>query len=86
MRSVIYERSCHGRAIHETEKPVWLLEILLRTSCPHGGLVGDFFAGSAAGGEAAMLTGRRYYGAEIDPEYHDRASRRLEAILPGLAA
>lgn len=86
MRSVIYERSCHGRAIHETEKPVWLLEILLRTSCPAGGLVGDFFAGSGAAGDAALMTGRRYIGAEIDPVYHAAASDRLSAVLPGLAA
>lgn len=86
MRSVIYERNCHGRAIHETEKPVWLLEILLRTSCPPGGVVGDLFAGSGAGGDAALMCGRNYVGAEIDAKYHASASARLSAILPGLAA
>lgn len=40
MRSVIPMRSCHHEAIHPTEKPVGLLEILVRTSCPPGGLVG----------------------------------------------
>ncbi len=48
MRSVIYVRNCHGRAIHPTEKPSALLEILIRTSCPAGGLVDDWFAGSGA--------------------------------------
>lgn len=87
MRSVIYARSCHGRAIHETEKPVDLLEILIRTSCPHGGVIGDFFAGSGAAGEAAMMTGRRYVGCEIDPGYHRAASDRLAGFLPmGTAA
>ena len=47
MRSVIPVRNTHGRAIHPTEKPAALLEILIRTSCPEGGLVGDWFAGSA---------------------------------------
>ncbi|WP_235908016.1 DNA methyltransferase, partial [Brucella lupini] len=41
-------RNAHGRAIHPTEKPTSLLEILIRTSCPEGGLVGDWFAGSGA--------------------------------------
>lgn len=48
VRSVIYARNCHGRATHPTEKPSALLEILIRTSCPEGGLVGDWFAGSGA--------------------------------------
>lgn len=87
MRSVIYARSCHGRAIHPTEKPVDLLEILIRTSCPPGGLVGDFFAGSGAAGDAATMAGRRYVGAEIDAGYASAATSRLSAMLPlGVAA
>lgn len=87
MRSVIYARSCHGRAIHPTEKPVDLLEILIRTSCPPGGLVGDFFAGSGAAGDAAAMCGRRYVGCEIDPDYIAAARNRLGAMLPlGAAA
>lgn len=86
MRSVIPMRSCHGKAIHPTEKPVGLLEILIRTSCPKGGLVGDFFAGSGAGGEAAATSGRRYVGCEIAPEYHAAAVDRLSSSLFGVAA
>lgn len=82
MRSVIFARNCHGRAIHPTQKPVGLLEILIRTSCPPGGLVGDWFAGSGAVGEACRLTGRRYLGCEIDPEMAERARARLAAVLP----
>lgn len=86
MRSVIFARSCHGRAIHPTQKPVDLLEILIRTSCPPGGLVGDFFAGSGAVGDAAEGLGRRYVGTELDPEYFELASRRLAGRLPLVAA
>lgn len=82
MRSVIAMPNCHGRAIHPTEKPVALLEILIRTSCPPGGLVGDWFAGSGAAGEACRLLGRRYVGCEIDAEMADRANARLAAVLP----
>lgn len=82
MRSVIYERSCHGRAIHPTEKPVPLLEILIRTSCPPNGLVGDFFAGSGAAGEAARNLGRRYTGSEIDPAYVAAARTRVGPLFP----
>lgn len=82
MRSVIYARSCHGRAIHPTEKPVDLLEILIRTSCRSGGLVGDFFAGSGAAGEAANGLGRSYIGCEIDPSMAEKARMRLSSKLP----
>lgn len=86
MRSVIPMRSCHGHAIHPTEKPVGLLQILIRTSCPPGGLVGDFFAGSGAGGEAAAQAGRRYVGAEVDAEMAEKARGRLGSNLFGAAA
>lgn len=81
MRSVIPMRSMHGRAIHPTEKPSALLEILIRTSCPRGGLVGDFFAGSGSAGEAAAMAGRAYVGCEIDPVMAERARSRLGSNL-----
>ncbi|MBK3405199.1 site-specific DNA-methyltransferase (adenine-specific) [Sphingomonas sp. BE270] len=82
MRSVIYARNAHGRAIHPTEKPAALLEILIRTSCPEGGLVADWFAGSGAAGEACRLTGRRYLGCEIDAAMAEKARARIGAVLP----
>jgi site-specific DNA-methyltransferase (adenine-specific) len=82
MRSVIYMRSMHGRAIHPTEKPSDLLEILIRTSCPPDGIVGDMFAGSGAAGEAAVRAGRRYVGCEIDPSMARAATNRLDGLLP----
>ena len=82
MRSVIFLRNAHGRAIHPTEKPVFLLEILIRTSCPAGGLVGDWYAGSGAAGEACRLTGRRYLGCEIDAAMAERARARIASVLP----
>lgn len=82
MRSVIYIRNAHGRAIHPTEKPTSLLQILIRTSCPEGGLVGDWFAGSGAAGEACRLSGRRYLGCEIDASMAERAHARIASVLP----
>lgn len=81
MRSVIYMKSCHGMAIHPTEKPVGLLQILIKTSCPVGGLVGDFFAGSGAAGEACSHSGRDYLGIEINPEMAKKARNRLAGNL-----
>lgn len=66
---------------HGTQKPVSLLEILIRTSCPPGGLVGDFFAGSGAAGEACAMAGRNYVGCEIDQAMADAARARLAGNL-----
>ena len=76
MRSVLPIPSCHGIAIHPTEKPVALLEILIRTSCPPEGVVGDFFAGSGAAADAAAMTGRSYVGAETCAKMLTKASSR----------
>ena len=79
MKSVI-EMTSVRRGIHPTEKPVALLAILIRTSCPPGGLVGDFFAGSGAAGEAAAITGRNYIGCEIDPCMAAKAQARVDVL------
>ena len=81
VKSVIYANSVRT-GVHPTEKPSALLEILIRTSCPEGGLVGDWFAGSGAAGEACRLTGRRYLGCEIDAEMADKARARIGGLLP----
>ncbi|MEO9336743.1 site-specific DNA-methyltransferase [Mesorhizobium sp. SB112] len=82
MRSVIYARNAHSRAIRPTEKPSGLIEILVRTSCPPGGLVGDWFAGSGSAGEACRFSGRRYIGCELDPDMARKAVDRIAALLP----
>ena len=80
MRSVIYARNEHGRAIHPTQKPVELLRPLVRYSCPPGGVVLDPFSGSASAGEAAMLEGRRFIGIEKKPNHFADGSSRLALV------
>lgn len=79
MRSVQYERSSHGVAIHPTQKPLGIYRSLIQFSCPPGGLVIDPFAGSATTLVAARQCGRRAIGCENDTEegYVDRAVARL---------
>lgn len=80
MRSVIYCRSCHGYAIHRTQKPVGLLESLVRYSCPPGGLVLDPFFGSGSTAEACIRTGRRFEGWEVDPDRFEDGCRRVQGV------
>ena len=62
---------------HPCPVPVKLMErIILLTTNP-GDLIVDPFVGSGTTGIAALNTGRRFIGMEIDTEYFDMASERL---------
>jgi site-specific DNA-methyltransferase (adenine-specific) len=60
--------SQHNRR-HPAQKPVPLLEYLTRTYTQSGELVLDNVMGSGATGVAAIKSGRRFIGMEIDEEY-----------------
>jgi site-specific DNA-methyltransferase (adenine-specific) len=86
MRSVIHARSCHGYAIHPTQKPVEAVIPLIQYSCPPGGLVLDPFMGSATTLVAARRLGRRAIGIEIEERNCQLAAQRLaEEVVPGAA-
>ena len=84
MTSVLDVRSMHRNGgIHPTEKPLGLLDPLIRYGCPVGGLVLDPFAGSGSTLDAARQAGRRATGIEADERYCEAAARRLSAgVLP----
>lgn len=64
---------------HPTEKPVSLCQLYIENSTKPGALVLDPFAGSGTTGVAALKSGRRFVGCEIDQRWFDVACRRLEA-------
>lgn len=65
--------------IHPTQKPVALMEYLIRTYTQPGELVLDFTMGSGTTGVAAMRSGRRFIGIERDAGYFEIASQRIYA-------
>lgn len=67
------------RRRHVTEKPLQLMEALIRDFTQPGDLVCDPYAGSGTTGVAAMRAGRRFLGWEVDPRVHEIARRRLAA-------
>lgn len=69
---------------HPTQKPLALARYLVLTYSNPGDLVVDPFAGSGTFGAAALALGRRFLGAEKDPEWRQKAARRLEAVQPEL--
>jgi site-specific DNA-methyltransferase (adenine-specific) len=65
--------------LHPTQKPVALMEYLVRTYSNVGDVVLDNCMGSGTTGVAARNTGRRFIGMEKDPAYAEMARRRIDA-------
>ena len=74
-----------GNKLHPTQKPVEPLAQLIRSFTLRGELVLDPFAGSGSTCAAAMLTGRRYIGMELDAEYFNQTSARLARVKERIA-
>jgi site-specific DNA-methyltransferase (adenine-specific) len=79
IRSVLDAPSVRG-GCHPTEKPLGILDPLIRYACPEGGLVVDLFTGSGSTLDAARLSGRRAIGIEAHEPYAEAAMRRLSAL------
>jgi len=58
-------RKAKRKNIHPTVKPISLMRHIIRMITPPGGTVLDTFAGSAAGGMAAVWEGMSYIGMEL---------------------
>jgi site-specific DNA-methyltransferase (adenine-specific) len=52
---------------YPTQKPLGILRRIVNASCPKGGLVLDFFAGSGTAGAAALESGRRFILVDSSP-------------------
>ena len=66
-----------SKPLHPTQKPVPLLEYLIKTYTNEGDLVLDFTMGSGSTGVAALNTNRRFIGIELDKNYYDISENRL---------
>jgi DNA modification methylase len=65
--------------LHTAQKPLVLMEALLRDFSNHDELILDPFAGSGTTGVAAIRLGRRFVGFERDEKFHAVATSRLAA-------
>lgn len=63
---------------HPTQKPILLLEYLIKTYTNKGDLVVDNCMGSGSTGVACKLTDRKFIGIELNKEYFDIAKQRIE--------
>lgn len=62
---------------HQTQKPIDLMQRLVRVCCPVGGTVVDPFMGSGSTALAAIAESRRFVGIERDPEHFATACERV---------
>lgn len=75
----ILQFASEGSTVHPTQKPVALMEYLIRTYTNEGELVLDNCMGSGTTGVACANTGRNFIGMEMDAGYFEIAKNRIEA-------
>ena len=69
--------------LHPTQKPVALLEYLIRTYTNEGEIILDNCMGSGSTGVACVNTGRSFIGIELDSEYYEVAKQRINKAIKG---
>jgi len=69
---------------HPTQKPLALIERIVKVFSNEGGLILDAFMGSGTTGVACKKLGRNFIGIEISPEYFKIAERRINNTTENL--
>jgi site-specific DNA-methyltransferase (adenine-specific) len=77
-RNVLEYGLDEGSKVHPTQKPVALMEYLIRTYTNPGDTVLDNCMGSGTTGVACVNTGRSFIGIEKDEAYFALAKQRIE--------
>ena len=84
-RSVqVFAKDKQKSPLHPTQKPVALMEYLIKTYSNEGDSVLDFTMGSGTTGVACVNAGRSFTGVELEADYFDIARARIEGIQQNL--
>tara|TARA_R110001632_G_scaffold38408_1_gene96686 strand:- start:56 stop:826 length:771 start_codon:yes stop_codon:yes gene_type:complete len=70
--------NCNGTKLHPTQKPVELMEYLVKTYTNESETVLDFTMGSGSTGVAAKNLNRKFVGIEMDSNYFEIAEQRIK--------
>lgn len=70
------------KGLHPTQKPVELMEYLIKTYTNEGDTVLDNTMGSGSTGVAAVRCNRNFIGIEMDSEYYKVAEKRIHDTVP----
>ena len=77
----VLEFASEGQTVHPTQKPVVLMEYLIKTYTNEGEAVLDFTMGSGTTGVACINTSRNFIGIERDDKYFDISVKRIRSEL-----
>lgn len=78
---LIYSNASQKNKLHPTQKPVELLEYLIKTYTNEGETVLDNCMGSGSTGVACVNTNRNFIGIELDEKYFNIAKERINNIV-----
>ena len=78
IENTILEHNNPHKPIHRTQKPVSLLEWLIKSYSNEGDVVMDFCMGSGTAGIACLNTKRSFIGIEKDEDIYNLACKRIE--------
>lgn len=85
-RSIIIQTSVignsHEKVAHPTQKPIALLEYLIKTYSNECDIILDNCMGSGTTAIACINTNRKFIGFELDKEYYDLSIKRIKQIEP----
>ena len=81
-RDVLYYKTAEseGRTFHKTQKPVALMEYLIKTYTNEGDIVLDFTMGSGTTGVVCVNLNRNFIGIELDKEHFNTSKERINKI------
>lgn len=83
-RTVQYFKTAHTEGkFHPTQKPIELMEYLIKTYTNENEIVLDNCMGSGTTGVACKLTNRKFIGIEKEPEYFNIAQKRISETQAG---
>ena len=81
LQVVQFKRDILTSNLHPTQKPVALMEYLIKTYSNEGDCILDFTMGSGTTGVACKQTNRRFIGIESDKNYFHIAQERINSVL-----
>jgi len=66
---------------HPTQKPLELLERIIKANTNEGDIVLDLFSGSGSTAVATTNTRRKFMGCELDKEYYEKSLKRIDDLV-----
>jgi DNA modification methylase len=73
-------RESNGQRLHSTQKPLKLLQNIMKVSTRPGDLLLDPMAGTGTSCVAAAMLGRHFLGIEREKRYAEAALKRIDAL------